>query len=219
MNSRKIILDLCGGTGSWSAPYKENGYDVRVITLPEYDLLERTTIEGGEIVFTKRDGSTERVEARTVYGILAAPTCTMFSLARTTAKTTRDLSGAMELVEKCLRIIRTCREQNDSSLRFWALENPLGLLRQFLGKPPYTFSPEQFGEVYTKKTDLWGYFNKPRGTPHKQTEDEKLRSIRNNRVLPELPEGYEMPEGWSRQAARRSMTSKRFAEAFYRANK
>lgn len=219
MNSRKIILDLCGGTGSWSAPYKENGYDVRVITLPEYDLLERTTIEGGEIVFTKRDGSTERVEARTVYGILAAPTCTMFSLARTTAKTPRDLSGAMELVEKCLRIIWTCREQNDSSLRFWALENPLGLLRQFLGKPPYTFSPEQFGEVYTKKTDLWGYFNIPRGTPHKQTEDEKLRSIRNNRVLPELPEGYEMPEGWSRQAARRSMTSKRFAEAFYRANK
>ena len=47
MNSRKIILDLCGGTGSWSAPYKENGYDVRVITLPEYDLLGRTTLEGG----------------------------------------------------------------------------------------------------------------------------------------------------------------------------
>ena len=34
----KIILDLCGGTGSWSKPYKENGYDVRVITLPEHDV-------------------------------------------------------------------------------------------------------------------------------------------------------------------------------------
>ena len=31
----KIILDLCGGTGSWSRPYKEAGYDVRLITLPE----------------------------------------------------------------------------------------------------------------------------------------------------------------------------------------
>ncbi len=30
-----IILDLCGGTGSWSKPYKDAGYDVRVITLPE----------------------------------------------------------------------------------------------------------------------------------------------------------------------------------------
>lgn len=28
-NSKKIILDLCDGTGSWSKPYKEAGYDVR----------------------------------------------------------------------------------------------------------------------------------------------------------------------------------------------
>ena len=27
----KIILDLCGGTGAWSAPYKNHGYDVRLI--------------------------------------------------------------------------------------------------------------------------------------------------------------------------------------------
>lgn len=39
MNQDKIILDLCGGTGSWSKPYKEAGYDVRVITLPDNDLF------------------------------------------------------------------------------------------------------------------------------------------------------------------------------------
>lgn len=33
-----IVLDLCGGSGSWSRPYKEAGYDVRVITLPDYDV-------------------------------------------------------------------------------------------------------------------------------------------------------------------------------------
>lgn len=38
-NSKKIILDLCGGTGSWSKPYKDAGYDVRNITLPEYVVL------------------------------------------------------------------------------------------------------------------------------------------------------------------------------------
>lgn len=37
-NSDKIILDLCGGTGSWSKPYRDAGYDVRVITLPEHDV-------------------------------------------------------------------------------------------------------------------------------------------------------------------------------------
>ena len=35
----KIILDLCGGTGSWSRPWQLNSYDVRIITLPAYDVL------------------------------------------------------------------------------------------------------------------------------------------------------------------------------------
>lgn len=37
-DNHKIILDLCGGTGAWSQPYAEAGYDVRVITLPDYDI-------------------------------------------------------------------------------------------------------------------------------------------------------------------------------------
>lgn len=61
MNSDKIILDLCGGTGSWSRPYVDAGYDVRVITLPEYDVR---TYKPPEFV----------------YGILAAPPCTEFSV-------------------------------------------------------------------------------------------------------------------------------------------
>jgi len=53
----KIILDLCGGTGAWSKSYKDAGYDVRLITLPAYDV--RTYIPPDN-----------------VYGILAAPPCT-----------------------------------------------------------------------------------------------------------------------------------------------
>ncbi len=41
-NQNKIILDLCGGTGAWSAPYKKAKYDVRLIDLPEdIRLLEK----------------------------------------------------------------------------------------------------------------------------------------------------------------------------------
>lgn len=215
----KIILDLCGGTGSWSKPYKEAGYDVKLITLPKYDLFDTHT-HTRMIEF--RNSFTEEIEAVNadeVYGILAAPTCTMFSLARTTAKTPRDFESGMKLVEKCLEIIWYCRASNDSALKFWALENPQGYLRQFLGRPPFTFSPEEYGENYTKKTDIWGYFNIPKKNPYRLSPDEQLLSCRNNRVLPELPDDYIMPEGWNRQAARRSMTSKRFAEAFYKANK
>lgn len=46
-NSKKIILDLCGGTGSWSKPYKEAGYDVKLITLPEHDVLTYEPPIGG----------------------------------------------------------------------------------------------------------------------------------------------------------------------------
>jgi hypothetical protein len=214
----KIILDLCGGTGSWSKPYADRGYQVHIITLPKYDIFD-TELTDGIICFRDSEGKTLKIPASEVYGVLAAPTCTMFSLARSTAKTPRDLEGGMRLVKKCLDIIWYCKTAPGSTLKFWALENPLGLLRWFLGRPLFTFSPDEFGENYTKKTDIWGYFNTPKKKPYKLNADEQLRSCRNNRVLPELPEGYIVPEGWRRQAARRSMTSPKFAEAFFRANK
>jgi hypothetical protein len=103
-----------------------------------------------------------------VYGILAAPPCAMFSLARRTAKTPPDITGAMEVVGACLRIVWRCRA--GSSLKFWALENPVGLLRQFLGKPALTFEPWEFGAKKSKRTDLWGYFNPPRKTVRKKPD-------------------------------------------------
>lgn len=59
----------------------------------------------------------EEVNADNVYGIFAAPTCTMFSLARTTAKTPRDFESAIKLVGKCLEIIWFCRASNESQLK------------------------------------------------------------------------------------------------------
>jgi len=195
---KKIILDLCGGTGSWSKPYLEAGYDVRNITLPEYDVLTYKPPED-------------------VYGILAAPPCTMFSFARTRAKTPRDFRSAMEVVKACLNVIWECRINN--KLKFWALENPMDYLRQFLGKPYFTFDPWQFGDLYTKKTDLWGYFTKPR-IKYKNindiipsvTEQNKLKQ--NIRKLPSISEITS-----STQADRRAVTPQGFANAFFKANK
>lgn len=197
-NRSKVILDLCGGTGSWSLPYRKAGYDVRVITLPTHDIMEYKPPDK-------------------VYGILAAPPCTHLSLARTTAKTPRDLRGAMELVNRCLHIIYAARYEG--TLKFWALENPLGILRQFLGKPPLTWEPFEYGDPYTKKTDLWGYYNLPKRKPVELIDQQMRDCSINNRILPELPKEYAAicPEG--KQAARRAMTPKGFATAFYKANK
>ena len=176
MNNGKIILDLCGGTGSWSKPYAEAGYDVRIITLPEND------------VFTY-------IPPNNVYGILAAPTCTHFSFARTNAKTPRDLENAMKLVMCCLGIIWQCQYKLETSsamktkLKFWALENPRGFLRFFLGNTALEFQPWKYGDGYMKLTHLWGNFKLPKKNiaeygkikfDHIKAED-----------LPQMPEAYE----------------------------
>lgn len=188
-NSNKIILDLCGGTGSWSQFYRKEGYDVRLITLPENDVLTYIPPEN-------------------VYGILAAPPCTMFSLARTTAKTPRDFNHGMETVKACLNIIWNARVNN--KLKFWALENPTAYLRQFLGKPVLKFQPYEFGDRYKKSTDLWGYFNFPKKSPVILTDKEINDSRQNTRPLPKFP-GLNV-------AGRKAITPPGFANAFFKAN-
>lgn len=192
----KIILDLCGGTGSWSKPYAEAGYDVRIVTLPEQNVLTYTP-------------------PKNVYGILAAPPCTMFSLARTRAKKPRNFAEGMLTVEACLQIIWKCRK--DGKLAFWALENPMGYLRQFLGKPWFTFDPWEFGDPYTKKTDIWGYYNAPKKKfatiEDVMSQEDIKRCSTNSRKLPSISELT-----GSKQSARRAMTPQGFAKAFFRAN-
>ena len=137
-NEDKVILDLCGGTGAWSKFYKDAGYDVRNITLPDYD------------VRTYRPPNS-------VYGILAAPPCPHFSFCRTNARLPRDLRGAFYIAHHCLRIIWECQYRLDSDvqkyspLKFWALE--------------LEFHPYEYGDNYKKRTYLWGWFNTPPKDP------------------------------------------------------
>jgi len=208
----KIILDLCGGTGAWSKPYKDAGYDVRNITLPDYDV--RTYIPPNN-----------------VYGILAAPPCTEFSFARTKANKPRDLKEGMEIIRVCLNIIWSVMEIKQETkrktlpLRFWVLENPyFGMLKWFLGKPVFVFDPYEFGDNYKKRTALWGYFNEPKKNPIKMTQEMINKCKTNSRPLPKFdymkskdihPEFYKK---FDRQT-RRAITSQGFAKAFYEANK
>ena len=142
---RHIILDLCGGTGSWSRPYADAGYDVRVVTLPDQDVRTYQPPAG-------------------VQGVLAAPPCTVFSIAnnmRQQSRTAVELLEGVTLVAHCLRVIAEARP------RWWALENPVGYLQERMGRAIYSFQPWQFGDPWTKRTMLWGRFASPRKRPVK----------------------------------------------------
>lgn len=199
MEANKIILDLAGGSGAWSKDYREAGFAVIIVTLPDYDIF-LTVIKNGYITFKGTKELTIKISD--IYGILAAPVCTQFSFARTRAKTPRDFKEGMRLIIACLNIIWECRYNH--KLAFWCIENPMGYLRQFLGKPVFTFDPCDFGDPYTKKTDLWGYFNIPKKKPI------KLKGKR-------LPSISEITS--SKQSAKRAITPAGFAEAFFRANR
>jgi len=213
----KVILDLCGGTGAWSKPYKDNGYDVRTITLPNYDLLE-TVFEPETFEF--RGVKMMRVAKDEVYGILAAPPCTMFSFARTKAKTPRDLEEGMKCVRMCLDIIWSCMEITQSTgkktlpLKFWALENPArGFLPKLLGKPAFVFNPYDFGDNYKKETALWGNFKEP--VKWCEADIKKLPKFDYMKSKDIHPEKF----GQLTRQERRSITPEGFAKAFYKENK
>lgn len=211
----KIILDLCGGTGAWSKPYVDAGYDVRVITLPEYDVR----------LYQPPDN---------VYGILAAPPCTMFSFARTKAKKPRDLKQGMEIVIACLNIVWKRQykldsdQQKYSPLKFWVLENPsYGSLEWFLGKPLLMFNPYDYGDAYQKKTSLWGRFNEPKKNPVALSPKMK-KLAKSNSYLHRMGTKFDMlktedisPEHYGKydRQTRRSITPPGFAKAFWEANK
>ena len=185
LNKNKIILDLCGGTGAWSKPYAEAGYDVRNITLPEWDLLEEKTIK--------------YCISLNPYGILFAVECTPWCAAAARwwkTRTSDEIYYYSRLLVKGLRIIM------ETNPVFWVIENPIGKMRGFLGNPNYKFDPCDFGDDYTKKTYLWGNFNKPKKNP--------VIPTRTNFI-------WHMSPGPERKI-RRAITPPGFAQAFFEAN-
>jgi len=175
-NETKIILDLCGGSGSWSQPYVEAGYDVELVTLPIRDV---------RVYFPPEN----------VYGVLCAPPCTVFSNAGAWVQRSQDeILQALSVVDACLRIVAI------SNPVFWCLENPVGKLGYYLGKPRWTFDPYEYGDPYTKHTCLWGKFNIPARNP----------------VPPVL--GSKMHTN-VRSPAKRAITPPGFAQAFFEANR
>lgn len=178
-----IILDLCGGSGSWSAPYLEAGYDVRII-----DPL----VDGSDVRLFE-------LPSESVHGVLCAPPCTHLAVsgARWWAeKGENALLDGLSVVDACLRIVWALTPN------WWALENPVGRLPRFIGKPRLYFNPCDFGDPYTKKTALWGDFAIPEKSPVAPTEGSKMHLLSPSK------------DRWRL----RSITPPGFARAFFVAN-
>lgn len=201
---KKIILHLCADTGSDSKPYKDNGY---------------------EVILVGKDLGVENYHPpKNVYGIFANPVCTEFSTARSTGKA-RNPEKGMEIVKECQRIIA---EAGD--VKFWVIENPAtGRLKDFLGEPVMTYEPWHFGSPWTKKTALWGNFNKPERKYFKWEDVPKIPELytRPGRPKPGLAFNHKSHIKFIQEFSCftvdsdmefRSLCSQKFAQAFFEAN-
>lgn len=201
----KTILHLCADLGSDSYFYQQDG-NYKVILV------------GKEI------GVENYSAAEDVYGIIANPVCTEFSTASDFNKV-GDLEKGMFLVNHCKRIINECNPT------FWVIENPYnGRLKEFLGIPDMVYQPWQFGSPWTKKTALWGAFNKPQHLYSKWDDVPKIDLyIRPSRQKPALtylhksaidliPEFSHFKNHVQSDSDLRSLCSQGFAKAFYEAN-
>lgn len=206
---KKIILHLFADIGSDTKPYQDRPDEYEVICV------------GSKI------GVENYKPPKGVYGIIANPPCTHFSIARTRAATPRNLREGMRLVKEALRVIWECQYdiEHDNirkpNLKFWAIENPAtGFLRWFLGKPSFQYCPSEYGAPFTKMTALWGHFNEPI-KPFMSFPIQKTYSLVSGRKgdPTSLLNYKDRTKAREQQMHDRSTVYPPFAQAFYEANK
>lgn len=194
----KTILSLFDFTGAWSEPYVKAGYHV-----------VRLDIKNGDDVFAV---DLDFIKALAPHGLLIAIPCDDFAASGARWWADKDADGRTEasckLAEHVIKIIAWAQPT------WWALENPVGRLGKLFpefGKPWY-FQPHWFGDAYTKKTGLWGTFN---------------RNLKRNNVEPIMYENNGKFGSWqwrflggksAKTKELRSTTPSGFAQAFFEAN-
>jgi len=219
-HSKEVVLSLFDRTGVWSKPYAEAGYNV--IT---YDAAT------GDDVF--KDNPlliVKELEERgwDIVGILSAPPCTSFSVSGArwwenrhdieNEDVTEELYGrkaaqmfpkpidAAEALAAIQGVIVEIARERGHSVRFYSLENPIGRIAERIGlpEPTLTFNPNNYGDPYTKKTQLWGEFNPDLPFANVEpTEGSKIAKLRGDVAAQKLE---------------RSVTPEGFAYAFFMAN-
>ena len=138
------LLELFSGTGSIGKAFAAAGWDVVSVDI---EATSNPTFCADVMAWDYRQFPRGHFDF--VWG---SPPCTMYSCARTTAKTPRDLEGADALVARTLEIIEYFGVP-------WCFENPqTGLLKTrevVRGLPFVDCTYCKFGFPYKKRTRLW----------------------------------------------------------------
>lgn len=198
----KRLLSLFDYSGNWSEPYKNAGWEVTQIDIKLNDNI---------LIWNYR-----QFPRNYFNGILATVPCTDFSKAGVSFWKNKDEDGqtleSIALTYKTLAIIQYFAP----NLQFWVIENPVGRIHKLVEEISQfrliTFEPYEFGDAYSKKTILYGYFNPffernfvaPVKVPKSHYSIDKFMNIEKI--------------SFEKRKELRSLTPKGFANAFFKAN-
>ena len=174
------LLELFAGSGSVGRGFREKGWDVTALDIEP----------GHDICCNILDWDYRALPPGHFDCVWASPPCVQYSIARTTAKTPRDLEGADALVQRALDIIVWF------DAHVWCLENPYtGLLKTrpcMQGMDVYlkVVTYCKYGARYKKETGIWSNlysFWFPRGVCSKANPCEHVTDGRHPQTAQRAP--------------------------------
>ena len=159
---KDTVISLCDYSGVWSKPYRDAGYNVIQVDLKLGG--DAVLFPSGLSIEPRLSSEYQDIESiiGRVHAVLSAPVCTVFSGSGAKhRRTDEQIRLGLSLVDASYRIATI------TECDVFAMENPVGKLRKWIGPPLYRFQPHWFAglsdepltEAYTKRTCLWGWFN------------------------------------------------------------
>jgi hypothetical protein len=154
--SPPVVVSLFDRSGAWPRPYAEAG--ATVVTVDISEALPETLYRGRThwVADLLKMGAPDIP----VDVMLLAPPCTEFAVSGARWWAAKDADGrteaAVRLVKAALVLVAVMGP------RVWALENPTGRLERLVpdvGPVRHSFDPCDYGDPYTKRTHLWGWFS------------------------------------------------------------
>jgi hypothetical protein len=139
------LLELFSGTGSIGKAFRQEGWEVVSLDIDKKS--------GADILADILAWDYRTFEPGHFDAVWSSPVCTHYSVARTTAKTPRNLEWADSLVAKTKEIIDYFKP------KVWAFENPATSLLKHrevvAGIPWKDISYCKYGYPYRKYTRIW----------------------------------------------------------------
>jgi hypothetical protein len=210
-----VVVSLCDFSGRWAQPWADAGHTVILMDLKHGDDVTRTV----DALYWIDAACMGVATGAGVDVLLMAPPCTDFAASGAQYWARKDADGT---TARAVSVVRSCLAIRDAlNPLIWALENPVGRLNrcvpELAGFGPTYYQPHDFAgwaddpasEAYTKKTGLWGRFNRDLLV----SKREPIRACAQGSWIQKLGGKSE------RTKELRSMTPQGFARAFYIANR